>query len=381
MPKVHLTDITLRNLKLPAAGQITYWDEKTKGFGVRCSQGGTKSFVVMHGANRQLTTISKCDVVSLAKARKEAKEILAEVALGRGRPVSLNFAAALEIYLDHVRQKNKPRTVRDYERLLGRHFKFGRVQLADITAHDISRRLQKLKDTPSEQNHAFVAARAFFRWAARHSYLDASPMANIALPARNKSREHVLTEEELGKVYRAAIDHPYPYGPIVALLILTGQRRGEVAALKWDWIEQENKTITFPSGFTKNGKSHTFPYGDAVANILDGLPKLGHHLFPASRAHVRGKETTIFNGWGKAKKELDEKLVDVAAYTLHDLRRSFSSTLAALGAPIHVTEKLLNHTTGTLSGVAAVYNRHTYADEMRAAILAFETEILKTSGS
>ena len=100
-----------------------------------------------------------------------------------------------------------------------------------------------------------------------------------------------------------------------------------------------------------------------------------NYLFPAIRSHVRGKPTTTFNGWSKAKRDFDATLENVGPFTLHDLRRTFSSTLAAFGTPIHVTEKILNHTTGTLSGVAAIYNRHTYMDEMREAITKFERYI------
>ena len=84
-------------------------------------------------------------------------------------------------------------------------------------------------------------------------------------------------------------------------------------------------------------------------------------LFPA-----RGKPDQPYNGWSKAKREFDEPL-DLAPYTLHDLRRTYSSNLAKLGVPIHVTEKLLNHVSGTISGVAAVYNRHSYWEEMKVA--------------
>ena len=378
MPAVHLTDITLRSLKLPEKGQVTYWDKSLKGFGLRCSQGGTRSYVVMHGAERRLTTIGRCGILKLAEARAEAKTILAETMLGKRRPKNISFTDAKEKFLEAAKQKNKPRTVKDYERLLGRHFKFGRTNLTDIHTRDIIGKLTKLKGTPSEQNHAFVAARVFFRWAKRQGYLETNPLADMTMPAKSSARERVLSVDELKNVYCAARVHPYPYGPIVALLTLTGQRRGEIVALEWGWIDQKARTITLPSSVTKNGNAHTFPYGDAVAALLKDIPTTGERLFPASRSHVRGKETTVFNGWGKAKENFDRGLDTVAPYTLHDLRRTFSSTLAALGTPIHVTEKLLNHVSGTVSGVTAVYNRHTYMDEMRMAVEGFQNHIEQT---
>ena len=108
-------------------------------------------------------------------------------------------------------------------------------------------------------------------------------------------------------------------------------------------------------------------------NASERIPHLSDFLFPASRDTARGKPTTIFNGWGKAKAEFDKKCgVD---FRLHDLRRTFATNLAALGTPVQVTEKLLNHVTGTISGVAAIYNRYSYLDEMRAAVTAWEAKL------
>ena len=173
-----------------------------------------------------------------------------------------------------------------------------------------------------------------------------------------------------------AVKTPYPFGFIVMLLILTGQRRGEIAALKWSYINVDDRTITLPAEATKNRRQHTFPFGQGVADILEGMPQLGDYLFPASREHVRGKPTTVFNGWPKAKAQLDAKLENVEPWTLHDLRRTFSTGLAALGIAQVVVEKLLNHVSGgALSPIAQVYNRHSYMAEMRAAIEAWEDKL------
>ena len=94
-------------------------------------------------------------------------------------------------------------------------------------------------------------------------------------------------------------------------------------------------------------------------------------LFPS-----RSSLGDTFRGWSKSKREFDA-LISITGYTLHDLRRTYSSNLARLGVPIHVTERLLNHISGTVSGVAAVYNRYTYADEMREASTAYETHLAK----
>jgi integrase len=91
---------------------------------------------------------------------------------------------------------------------------------------------------------------------------------------------------------------------------------------------------------------------------------------------VRGKPTTSFNGWPKCKEAFDKRC-GVTNWTLHDLRRTFATNLAALGVAPHVVERLLNHASGTISGVAAIYNQFKYMDEMRAAIEIWEQRLNK----
>lgn len=373
MPK--LTDITIKQLPLPARGQRSYYDD-LPGFGVRVSQGGTRTFFVLLGSGKR-HAIGKHPVISLSEARGEAKRLLAERTLGKTRPSSLAYDKSVEAFLSDCKQRIRPRTIYDYRRMLKRHFPFGTRQLSDLTPQDIQKRIDRLQKAPGEQKHALVAAKIFFNWAFRRGYVDRSPCERMRPPSPSSSRERFLSDAELAAVFGEAQSSPYPFGPIVSLLILTGQRRGEIAGLRWEWIDFKEHTITFPASFTKNHRTHRLPFGDMAARILEDLPKLdeNEYVFPATRAHVRGKPSTVFNGWGKAKEDFDKCLENVAPYTLHDLRRTFSSGMAALGTPIHVTEKLLNHVSGALSGVAAVYNRHTYMDEMRTAIDAWEVTL------
>jgi integrase len=166
----------------------------------------------------------------------------------------------------------------------------------------------------------------------------------------------------------------YPYGSIIQLLILTGQRRGEIASLRRSWIEGD--LIATPTGFTKHKREHRLPLSPMAQQVIGDPPEQDDLLFPA-----RGVEARPFNGWGKSKERFD-KTLQVSPYTLHDLRRTFSSNLARNGTPIHVTEKLLNHVSGTLSGVAAVYNRYSYLTEMRDAVRQHDAflEALITGG-
>jgi integrase len=361
---------------LPEKGQRFYRDANLKGFGVRVSQGGTKTFVVVHGVNRQYTKIGRYPTISLSKARDRARTLLAQYTLGKTETPTVSFAEARNLFLEASQAKNSPRTVTDYTRLLDRHFKFGRLPLKDVTREEITRRLNYLKGVPSERNHAFVAIRVFLNWALREQYIQQNPMAGMQLPARTSPRERILSDYELGIVYKASLDYPYPYGPIVSLLILTGQRRSEIGMLQWDWIDEDKQLITLPSTVTKNRRTHTFPYMEAVEEVLAGVPRINQYVFPASRSHVRGKPTTSYNGWAKTKPKFDATLHDVQPFTLHDLRRTVSSGLAKLEVRQEVTEKLLNHVSGgVLSPIAQVYNRHTYEDEIRNALNLWEIHV------
>lgn len=367
---MRLTDLQIRKLKPPERGQRTHYDEALRGFGVRVSQGGSKSFVVMFGRDRRLRTIGRYQEMSLADARIEAKRVQADMALDQVTAPALvrqiTFSDARERFLRDCDGRTRPRTVFEYRRLITRHFHYEK-DIAELTRTDIMGVIDKLKRTPSEQKHAFVAIRTMLNWCRKRGWLEASPVPALAFATAE--RNHVLSKKELKLVLQRAKTFGYPFGPITKLLILTGQRRGEVGGLRRSWIE--GNLLILPANFTKNRREHVVPLGAMARAVIKELPEGTDLLFPA-----RGREEVAFSGWSKAKRAFDEP-VEIAPYTLHDLRRTFSSTMARLGTPIHVTEKLLNHVSGTISGVAAVYNRHSYLEEMRTAIDAYEAHIAK----
>ena len=356
--KLRLTDIAVRKLAAPERGQVTYWDETTPGFGVRCSS-KSKSFVVMFSQKRRLKTLGRYPALSLSDARNEARRFLAQVLDGpmvADIPV-ITFDEARSEFLKDRAARNKPRTVADYTRLLNRHFKF-KTDVRLLTRQQVMKVVSSLSGTPSEQAHAYVAIRTMMNWCVRHGHIDYSPVPSMS--HRTNSRNRILTQIELKTVFQRAIDYPYPYGPIVQLAILTGQRRGEVAEIRRSWIA--DGILVFPEGFTKNKRAHRLPLPPTAVQLIDRLPHSHDLLFPS-----RTNSSKPFSGWGKCKSQFDEPL-DVEPYTLHDLRRTFSSNMAMLGIPIHVTEKILNHISGTVTGVAAIYNRYSYFDEMREAL-------------
>jgi integrase len=365
---MRLTDLSIKRLRVPEMGQVTYTDDTLPGFGVRVSRGGVRSFVLVIGRNRKRITIGRYPTITLHEARGRARELVAQRVLGKEDLPSLKFEDAIPIFLasQYPEHSLKPRTKQETQRVLRRHFlpPLRYENLHAITTLSVTSIVDRMRKTPSEARHAFAVIRLFFRWAERRRYVLRSPCVNVQPPKAGPPRERVLSKDELKRVLLAARSKKSTYTDIVQLLIYTGQRRGEIAALERSWIDFERRTITFPAKITKNKRQHTIPFGPPVEEVL-----LRQHdegcLFRA-----RGKKTR-FDGWSKGKPKFD-RLCPMPGWTLHDLRRTFATNLAALGVPIHVTEKLLNHVSGTLAGIVAVYQRHTYQDEMREAIDAWE---------
>ena len=352
-----LTDLSVRNL--PPGLHV---DTRLPSFGIRVGK-SKRTWVVIKGKNRTKVSLGHYPAVSLHDARRKALVALAssdEVA----RSASPPFLEAMESFLQKQSTTLRPLSYYQINRILRRHFKWQKA-LNEITHDDVARALDAIA-APSERAHALKDLRTFFNWCIPR-YLQVSPCVGIKKLAQ-RSRDRVLDDDEIAKVWRTAQAIGYPYGTIVQLLILTGQRSGEIAALQWDWIGDD--VITIPASATKNARATTIPMGRMTQALIDTIPRLGPLLFPA-----RGSIDKPFKGFGVRKIALDK--CGVRNFTHHDLRRTFATNLAALGTPIHVTEKLLNHVSGTISGVAAVYNRHSYMAEMRMAITKWEARLVE----
>lgn len=372
--RVRLTDLAVKKLPLSVKGQVTYWDELTPNFGIRCST-RSKSYIVLLGEKRRRKTLGRYPDLSLADARKQAKQLLSSNALEEDLAVpqaqAVGFEDAKGRFLKDCEERNKPRTVADYRRLLNKHFKF-QDDVRVVSRKQVMKVVSGLSGTPSEQSHAYVAIRTMMNWCVRHGFVEHS----VVPPMKQKTaeRDRVLSDDELREVFLRAQETPFPFGPIVQLLILTGQRRAEIGQMRRSWISDGE--VVFPKGFAKNKREHRFPLSPLAQQVVSDLPDTGDLLFPAAMDFDKP-----FTTWAWHKKRFDEGLEAVIPYTLHDLRRTFATIHAKIGTPIHVTEKLLNHVSGTISGVAAVYNRHSYADEMRHAASQFDaylTEMART---
>jgi integrase len=364
--KPPLSDLAIKSMKPPVRGYVTIWDGTLKGFGVMVSQGGTRSFCVLVASGRR-KVIGKYPLMSLADGRKIARAMLAEKVLQKVYPTRTAFEDAKEQFLAHCIEKNKPRTVADYRRLLTRHYRFGRTSLTDITPRAI---IACLAPAPmGERHHAFVAGKVFFRWCTRQQLLTRSPMENLAPVPPGRHRKRVLIDTELSAVWHVARAGKTPFHAIVALLILTGQRRSEIASLEWSWISENQ--IIFPPSITKNGRENTLPVTPQVQELLDALPHLSdRYVFPA--AYQKTEKTSVFNGWSKAKTAFDrecEALCRIDPWRLHDIRRTFATGMQRLGVRLEVTENLLNHISGSRGGVVGIYQQFAFVSEKRDALL------------
>lgn len=357
-----LTDIAVRQLK-PAPKQYKVWDAKTSGFGIVIGS-TTKTWFAVYGRQRKFKALGRYPKLSLADARTAAKKLLLERS---DRPASKSFGEALDLYKTIHLATLRESSAYALTTLMERHYrKWAAKDLDDIEPGDIVRYLDTLIDTPTERFKAFKELRAFFRWCVGRQYMHTNPCAALRGPETPPSRDRVLSDDELIAVWRAGESQSGNFSKIIRLLILTGMRRGECSKLRGEYINRDKSIITLPGALTKNGKEHQVYYSPMTAALLPAI-QIGW-LFPA-----RGRPKHAFNGFAQPKAMLDEKSgVD---FTLHDLRRTFSTKLAELGVSPHIIERLLNHVRGELSPVARVYNRHNYAKECRAALELWEAHL------
>lgn len=379
--KTQLNDVTIRSLPVPASGQVQYADGKLPGFGIRITASGIKTFYLAYrvrGRSRRLT-LGRYPFTSLADARAKAHEAL--VSLNKGSdpqgetPRTPTFDAAVDTFVEtHCRHRNRPSTAAETERLLRAVFVplWKHRLITSFTKKDVLQVIDDLMqaNTPSAATHAFAVVRKLFNWCIERGLIEVSPCAGIKSPARPASRERVLTDDELARLWNASEADGYPFGRIFQLLALTAQRRGEVVGMKWSELDFDAGIWTLPGTRTKNHQQHKVPLTRDVIQCLKSIPRGATDLvFPA-----RGKPDQPYSGYSKGKRGLDQR-ADLHDWTLHDLRRTGATGMARLGIPPHVVERLLNHVSGTFGGVAGVYNRFQYLDEVRDALAKWNAHV------
>jgi integrase len=347
----NFTDLSIQ--KFPEG---THFDEKLKNFAIRVGK-NRKTWIAIKGENRTKVTLGHYPAMSLAEARKSAMATLVSPTQGKSH---ISFPDAVEAFLALPRWRFHSKRVLTSSL---KHFTWKRG-IDRITHEDVVTALAAIQGT-SARAHALKDIKTFFNWTIPR-YLPASPCVGIKGEPQ-PSRSRVLSDDEI-KVLWDACDGTF--GIIFKLLLLTGQRKNEISLLRTEYIHDD--LITLPQKLVKNGREHTFPIGPLAQSLL---PKtVSGYLFTAT------KGTSHYNGHAYHLAKLQEE-TGTSGFSLHDLRRTFSTRMAELGTPIVVTEKLINHVSGTHTGVQAIYNRYSYLKEQREAVLLYEQYLAKLVGA
>jgi integrase len=394
MPKIRLTSAAVERFPPPPSGQMEYYDTHLPAYGVRVSYSGAKAWFLMTRVDRRLTrvTLGRYPAVSLAEARELARATASHARAGRDprriraderleneRVRATTFAATSDLFLDrHVVRNLRPSTAREYKRILKGTdtANWGHRPIASLTKDDVVMVLKRIDDrgSPAASNRSLAYLSKFFGWCVDEDLLVANPATRVRPFSNLTSRDRVLSTEEIRAVWLGLKDYPGLFGPLKVLL-LTGERRSEVAGLRWEELEglgTEEGIWRLPGVRTKNGQSHLVPLAPAVQALLLELPRIGSLVFTGTNA-------TAASGFSKAKKELDIRLERIRcemgqgplpSWTLHDLRRTMVTTMNEhLGIAPHVVEAVVNHVSGPAKrGVAGVYNRATYLQDRRSAL-------------
>ena len=363
--RIRLTDLAVKKLSSPPNGQQTYWDETTPGFGVRCST-RSKSYVVMFGENRRLKTLGRVTDLALSDARKRAKLLLSSQAVAGSETPEYDYEAVVAEYIDDCRRRLRGTTLKGYELYLGNIAFKGPV--SKVTQGEVLRAIEGYTRSPSSQNYAFTTFKVFFNWLVRRQFLRSNPLSALNRPNPTLSRDRVLNEDEVGTILAYTSANPGRFNNIVKLLLFTGQRKGEIAGLKWS--EVDGDMLVLPPARTKNKHSHVVPLAPCALELLTRIEGGSTYVFGTR------EDDKPFNGWSRAQRRIIAE-TGLDHFTLHDLRRTFATLHAQIGTPIHVTERLLNHRSGAISGVAAVYNRHSYVEEMRDAMVSYDRHLVE----
>ena len=370
-----LTTSSAAKLSLPEGrNDIIYWDDGLPGFGMRIRAGGAKTWIVQYRAGPKKIRRQKIGDVTrlrLEQARKEAKQILAEVQLGsdpqkaklEARREAELFGKQTVRYLEYAcGSHSKPRSQQERVRHIRRDWKvFDQVPVESIERRDVAARLVELagRHGPVAANRSRSTLSAFFSWALGEGLVEQNPVIGTNKQGEEKARERVLDDAELVAIWNALAGDQY--SRIVSLLLLTGQRRQEVAAVTWHELDLENAIWTLPQDRTKNGFEHEVPLSKQALKCLAEVERRD------GRDFVFGAGEGPFSGFSRCKVRLDKKC-GIDGWTLHDLRRTMVTGMNELGVAPHVVEAVINHVSGFRAGVAGIYNRAKYTAEKRNAL-------------
>ena len=382
-----LTARTIETIK-PSTGRKEIADRHLPGLYLVLQPSGAKSWAVRYrsaGRTRK-HTLGAYPAIDLKTARQLASQALRAVAEGRdpGREKARarieapdTVAAVARQFVEiYCRRKNRSNTIDAAERLLRLHIlpRCGKRLARDITRRDVIELLDGIVESerPITANRALALVRKLFSWAVERDIITASPCVGVRPPAPETPRDRTLNDTELLAVWLAAEKIGGPFAALIKLLMLTGQRRDEVARMEWGEIDLEARLWRLPAARSKNGKPHDVPLSAQVMGILQSLPRFTGGEYALTTDGGR----TASSNYGKGKQRLDTRLPpEFAPWRLHDLRRSVASGMARIGILLPTIEKVLNHSSGSFAGIVGVYQRHDFAEEKRRALEAWARHV------
>jgi integrase len=403
MPTKKLTDLFVERAPMPARGRIEYFDAGFPGLALRVTDKSRKSWSLFYRFNGRLRrfTIGTYPAIKPAQARREAITALERVRQGvdpaeerRTRrstpsPEAETFGAVAEDYLDrHVRKNCAPVTYTEAKRDLECNVlpKWRHRPIASISRRDVIDLVDSIvaRGVGIQANRTLARLRALFNWAVEKDRISNSPADWMKLPTKERARDRSLTDNEICWFWQACGEIGWPFGPLFKLLLLNAQRRDEVGGMRWVEVDLDKRTWTLPRQRAKSDREHEVQLSGAAVNIMRSLLRIG--------GGRNGKDGLVFtttgrtpvSGFGNAKRRLDALMAkarrrsldtNIPDWRLHDLRRTAATGMARLNFPPHVVDKVLNHVSGTIRGVAAVYNRFEYLDERRKALEAWGCHI------
>jgi integrase len=420
MPAIAITKRTVDTVKATNRDYFL-WDDEVPGFGLKVTPAGGRIYVFQYrmpspGKARAMPTrrltLGKHGELTPDQARREAKRLAAQVTQGTDpRQSSIDAVAARAEVQRQAEEKSRVETELAFENVAGRwldEYEVGRrprsygqaklvinkhlmPKLAGKPLPSVTRAdLQAILDSiPARQQASrrtvYAYASIFFGWAHGRGDIDDNPLSAMTKPKTVQARDRVLADDELATIWHATGQLRAPFGEFYRVLLLTGQRREEVAGMDWAELDRASATWIIPGNRTKNGVAHIVPLAPTVLDELDRLSlmrqeKAADDAPDAKRWPKGGPVMSIRGGvslscFSQAKRKLDDAIVEVRKnagpighWRIHDLRRTLATGFQRLGIRFEVTEAVLNHLSGSKGGVAGIYQRHDWADEKRTAL-------------
>ena len=383
-------------LELPAGkSAIIFWDDDCPGLGARL-QGNARRWVVRYRVasdpKQKQITLGPMAGMSLRKAREAAVEYTSAAKRGVDRVATEKaeaaeaqrlvqsraegrLAAIVDRYLQHAETHLRPSTFKDLKRYLTVTWSpMHDDVVTELDTRTIIARLEVIASDngPVAANRARSALSQCMSWAVGRGIIHRNPLIGTRAIAAEKPRERVLSEDEILRLWDET-SRPGDFAVIVRLLLLTAQRREEVAAMRWSELDLDRGLWEIPSARTKNGRPHQVPLSDRVVAMLASLPRRN------GRDLVFGTGKGGFSGWGKSKERMDRRS-GLSDWRLHDLRRTAVTGMAEIGIQPHVIEAVVNHISGHKGGVAGIYNRATYAEEKRQTLQRWADHLMRIIG-